>query len=366
MRRALARLFVAFLGLLLLVALAGAAWLGYASMKRSQRERMTIEALAPETGRWVDVGDSRLFVQEWGPKGGPVLLLTHGTGAWSGTWFELPAALAMAGWRVVAVDLPPFGFSASNGRASELDYSRPAQAARLLRLIESLGGPGEVTLVGHSFGAGPALEAAVRDASRLRRLVLVDPALGLGPAGEAPSCVPVPGWASWLLGRRDVRVALISGTATYPDFTARLLGSFVHRKDAVTPERVAAYQVPMRRFSYGADLGDWAYAFAGAGCEPAASLDPQKLSAWSRGGLPVILLWGSADTITPIAQAHALLRWLPGAILVELPGVGHIPHIEDPAAFSAALLGVVGRAESIPPPANPGSAKSSPRKDHRP
>ena len=366
MRRALARLLVALLGLLLLLALVLAGWLGYASMKRSQRERMTVESLAPATGRWVDVGDSRLFLQEWGPREGPVLLLTHGTGAWSGTWFELPESLAKAGWHVVAVDLPPFGFSTSNSRGGELDYSRPAQATRLLRLIESLGGPGEITLVGHSFGAGPALEAAVRDPSRLRRLVLVDPALGLGPAGEAPSCSPLPFWAPWLLGRRDVRAALISGSATYPDFTASLLSSFVHRKDAVTTERVAAYQVPMRRFAYGADLGDWAYAFASAGCEPAASLDPLKLSAWSRGGTPVVLVWGAADTITPIAQAHALLRWLPGAILVELPDLGHIPHIEDPAAFASALLGAVGRAEPVARPAAVPGTKDSPRKDHRP
>ncbi|MCE9661175.1 MAG: alpha/beta hydrolase [Burkholderiales bacterium] len=365
MRRALARLLIAALFLVLLLALGLAGWLGYASMKRSQRERMTAESLAPATGRWVEVGDSRLFVQEWGPRDGPVLLLTHGTGAWSGTWFELPDALAAAGWRVVAVDLPPFGFSVSSSRTGELDYSRPAQAARLLRLIESLGGAGEITLVGHSFGAGPALEAAVRDSSHLRRLVLVDAALGLGPAGEAPSCSPLPAWASWMFGRRDVRAALISGSATYPDFTASLLGTFVHRKDAVTPERVAAYQVPMRRFSYGADLGDWAYAFANAGCEPAASLDPQKLTAWSRGGPPVVLVWGAADTITPIAQARALMRWMPEAILVELPDLGHIPHIEDPAAFGAALLGAVGRAEPVVRPAAPG-AKAPPRKDHRP
>lgn len=365
MRRALARLFVVLLALLLLAAGVLAAWLGYASMKRSQRERMTIESLAPATGRWVDVGDSRLFVQEWGPRDGPVLLLTHGTGAWSGTWFELPTTLAAAGWHVVAVDLPPFGFSASNSRTGELDYSRSSQAARLLRLIESLGGPGEVTLVGHSFGAGPALEAAVREPARLRRLVLVDPALGLGAAGEAPTCDPLPGWISWLLGRRDVRAVLISGSATYPDFTAYLLGKFVHRKEAVTPERVGAYQLPMRRFSYGADLGDWAYAFAGAGCEPAASLDPVKLAAWSRAGPPVVLLWGAADTITPIAQARALMRWMPQATLVELPGLGHIPHIEDPAAFAAALLGAVGRTEPVARPAAPG-AKASQRKDPRP
>ena len=288
--RVLLRLLVPLLALLVLAALVVGAWLGYATMKRSQRERMTIESLAPPTGRWVDVGDARLFVQEWGPPRGPVLLLSHGTGAWSGTWFELPETLAAAGWRVVAVDLPPFGYSASNGRAGELDYTRPAQAFRLLNLMSTLGGPGEVTLVGHSFGAGPALEAAMRSPLRLRRLGLVAPALRLGPAGETPACRPVPGWVSLVLGRRDVRSVLIAGTASYPAFTADLLGRFVHRKEAITPERVAAYQAPMRRFSYSADIGDWAYSFAGAGCEPSASLDPAKITAWAQNGPPVVLI----------------------------------------------------------------------------
>jgi pimeloyl-ACP methyl ester carboxylesterase len=363
--RVLLRLLVALLALLVVAAVVVAAWLGYATMKRSQRERMTIESLAPTTGRWVDVGDARLFVQEWGPPNGPVLMLSHGTGAWSGTWFELPQALAAAGWRVVAVDLPPFGFSASNGRAGELDYTRPAQAFRLLNLISTLGGPGEVTLVGHSFGAGPALEAAMRSPSPLRRLVLVAPALRLGPAGEPPACTPTPGWVSLLLGRRDVRSVLIAGTASYPAFTADLLGRFVHRREAITPERVAAYQAPMRRFSYSADIGDWAYAFAGAACEPSASLDPAKITSWAQKGPPVALIWGTADSITPIAQARSLLRWMPEAKLMELPDVGHIPHIEDPAKLAAALLAAVGPAE---PPSRAASAstKGTPRKNRRP
>ena len=364
--RILIRLLVALLALLLLAAICVASWLGYATLKRSQRERMTIESLAPPGGRWVDVGDSRLFVQEWGPPEGPVLLLAHGTGAWSGTWFDLPATLAAAGWRVVAVDLPPFGLSASNGRPGELDYSRPAQAFRLLNLIGQLGGPGEVTLVGHSIGAGPALEAAMRSPSRLRRLVLVAPALRLGPAGEPPACTPVPGWATLLLGRRDVRSVLISGTASYPAFTDELLGRFVHRKEAVTPERVAAYQLPMRRFSYSADIGDWAYAFAAAGCESSASLDPLRIAAWSqKQPPPVVLIWGTADTITPIAQARSLLRWMPEAKLVELADVGHIPHIEDPSKFATALLGAVGPAEP-PVRASNAASKTAPRKDRRP
>ena len=162
-----------------------------------------------------------------------------------------------------------------------------------------------------------------------------------------------------------MRSVLISGTASYPAFTDELLGRFVHRKEAITPERVAAYQLPMRRFSYGADIGDWAYAFAGAGCEASASLDPLKITAWARNGPPVVLIWGTADTITPIAQARSLLRWMPEAKLVELPDVGHIPHIEDPTKFAAALLAAVGPAE---PPVRPPSAPAKPaqRKVRRP
>ena len=121
----------------------------------------------------------------------------------------------------------------------------------------------------------------------------------------------------------------------------------------------------MRRFAYSADIGDWAYAFAGAGCEGSASLDPLRITAWSQKAPPVVLIWGTADTITPIAQARSLLHWMPEAKLVELPDVGHIPHIEDPSKFASALLAAVGPAE---PPVRAASAptKSAHRKDRRP
>ena len=50
---------------------------------------------------------------------------------------------------------------------------------------------------------------------------------------------------------------------------------------------------------------------------------------------------------------------------MELPDVGHIPHIEDPVKFATALLDAVGPAE---PPARPASApaKPAPRKVRRP
>jgi tripartite-type tricarboxylate transporter receptor subunit TctC len=132
--------------------------------------------------------------------------------------------------------------------------------------------------------------------------VLVDPALGLGPGGEPPACAPLPGWAKVALGRRDVRSVLISGSATYPAFTGELLGSFVHRKEAVTPERLVRTSCRC----------------AASATAPTSATGPGPSPLELRGGgeprpaaplgvvaqrPPIVLVWGSADTITPIAQA---------------------------------------------------------------
>ena len=55
------------------------------------------------------------------------------------------------------------------------------------------------------------------------------------------------------------------------------------------------------------------------------------------------MLWGDEDSITPLEQAHDLQTLLPQATLTILPELGHIPQIEDPDAFNAALLMALGK-----------------------
>jgi pimeloyl-ACP methyl ester carboxylesterase len=54
--------------------------------------------------------------------------------------------------------------------------------------------------------------------------------------------------------------------------------------------------------------------------------------------MPVLLIWGDSDTVVPLAQAEYLERVIPEAELVVLPGVNHIPHLEDVTRFNEALL----------------------------
>jgi len=267
-----------------------------------------------------------------------VILLSHGTGAWSGTWFGTPAVLAARGWRVVAVDLPPFGFTRRvDGAAAPLDYRRAAQGARLLRAMRAISSQ-PLVLLGHSFGAGPALEAALREPARVRQLVLVDPALGLGPEGEMPGCRPAP--LGWPMDSRAARTAIVQSTATVPLFSATLLERFVHRKAVVTPQSLAPYRRPFARRDFSAQLGDWAASFASGDCEGAASVEGPAVAAWARHAR-LALIWGAEDTITPPAQGRGLGR-LTGTVPAFIQGVGHIPHLEDPERFHAALGAAIG------------------------
>lgn len=157
--------------------------------------------MATELGTW--------HVLDLGPRDGPVLLFLHGAGAWSGLWRPVLQDMAAAGYRAIALDMPPFGFPQ---RDPEGDYRRPQQAERILGLMAAL----DIlpVLVGHSFGTGPGVEAVIGDQGRFAGLVIVDGALGIG--GQA-AALPVP------LRAPVLREAAVSLTATNPLLTRRLL-----------------------------------------------------------------------------------------------------------------------------------------------
>ncbi len=285
---------------------------------------------APAQGRWLHAHDVELYVQEFGDPAAPPLVLTHGTGAWSGTWDQNVQAMAAAGYRVIAVDLPPFGFST---RPAARDYSRAAQARRIIGLIDALK-LGPVTLLGHSYGGGPAAEAAMLQPDRVRHLILVDAAIGLV---ENPAPAKSGGVVAGLFGIRPLRTALIATVGTQPLFSEFWLRKFVARKEVVTPSRTAIYREPFVLDGFTASLGDWAAQFAG---ESGKSLS-ERPEGFRKLPMPLTLVWGQEDTITPLYQARTLQRLAAGSRLLVLPGVGHIPQIEDPALFNLRMAEIL-------------------------
>jgi pimeloyl-ACP methyl ester carboxylesterase len=334
----------------------GLAWFRVAA---ADRESLNRALACPVGGRFVRAGDVQMFVQEDGPPGGPAVLFVHGPGAWSQIWRRTMDTLAANGFRVVAVDIPPFGFSE---RPVTADYGDEAQGRRILEVAEALHLTG-VTLVGHSFGARPAMEAYFLDSLRFSRIVLIDAALGLDEMGAVrPQKLAL----RTLLAIAPLRNALVAATLTNPNLTRKLLRRLVSEQSAVTPEQIAMFQRQFTVEHTTAALGAWLRTFLLSHERSLAVMRPLYESM----GVPTLVLWGDSDSVTPVAQGRDLAKLIPAAKLVELPGVGHMPVMEAPDQFDAALLAFLGsgNVNSTTPadPAPPSLATSRAQQKRRP
>ena len=187
-------------------------------------------------------------------------------------------------------------------------------------------------MVGHSFGGGPTVEAALLAPGRVRGLVLVDAALGIRPDGgqyEPPSPL-----VRAVLGTGPLRDALVATFLTNPRFTRNLLQSFIYDPAHATDARVAIYRQPLAVKGTTPAIGEWLPALI-APASPAPSEDPVS---YGKLAMPVAVIWGDRDTITPLEQGKRVAALAPRAELYIMKGVGHIPQIEDTAGFNEVLL----------------------------
>lgn len=331
------RLRKALLRLVAVVVVVATGTVAFFALQSHRRESSSAADAAPASGHFVPVGDVRIFVQEAGPPAGRAVVLVHGTGAWSEIWRDTMRALAGAGYRAIAIDVPPFGYS--DKPRGVLAYSREKQARRILAVLAALR-LRPVVLVGHSVGARPATEAALVEPQRIERLILVDPALGvqLDAAGRPRFEQNDPAWpARAFFAARPLRDAVLATYGTNPLSTARLFRSFVAVKDAVTPARVRMLQRPLVVEGTTRGYGDWLQYLVAAPDTSRGS----DLANLANLRIPLVLIWGDRDTVTPLWQGEALRKLVPGSQLVVLPGVGHIPYVEDPRSFNDTLLRVL-------------------------
>lgn len=286
-----------------------------------QREAFDAKDLLPRNGIFTDTTHGQLHSIEIGPEDGPPVVLVHGSVGWAGLWLEVMEALAAKGYRAIAIDLPPMGLSE---RSNVTDYSRQAQGLRLLAFVEARGL--KPTLVAHSFGAGAAMEALIADPGAFAGGVVIAGALALGQDGAGRD-LPLP------LRSEILREVAVANTVTNPWLTRMLFAQFVHRTEAITEEEVRLVQYPFNRQGTTDTLARWLPTLL-VPPRGASSSDPAKY----RLDLPMALIWGREDHVTPPDQADTLQAALGEAPIFWLEDVGHIPQVEDPETFIARLL----------------------------
>ncbi len=276
-------------------------------------------------GKFVQTDEGRIHISEWGSQTATPIIMTHGMAAWGGLWEEAAIDLSANGYRVISVDQPPFGFS----DRSSGEFSRSVQAKRIAALVKALGLQNYL-LVGHSYGGGIAMETALRYPSNILGLVLVCPVLVLkdDPSQNDTGHVPLP------LRITPLAEALVSATVTNPLMTGYLTKRFMHKKDELTKRHIQILQKPMALKGNTQHMVLWLRQFL-AGDPDAVSRSRLELA---KNNIPVSLIWGEKDQVTPIEQGEELASILNPIGFSRMQEIGHMPQLEAPTEFNSKLL----------------------------
>ncbi|MEU4221918.1 alpha/beta hydrolase [Actinoplanes sp. NPDC026623] len=257
--------------------------------------------------------------------GPTVLLLLHGIGSDGATWDTVAGALAER-YTVIVPDLLGHGRSAK----PRADYSIGGYANGMRDLLGALD-VDRVTVVGHSFGGGVAMQFAYQFPERTERLVVVAGG-GLGrQVSVALRALTLPG-ASVALGISHLppsRLALsalraAAGLVAPAALAADLNEAYTVHAGLGDPAARAAFLHVLRH------VADWR-----------GQLITMRDRAYLAQGLPALVVWGDRDHVLPVGHARAAAELMPGARSVVLPGVGHFPHREAPAEFVDAVTDFV-------------------------
>jgi len=264
--------------------------------------------------RFVDLGGGlRVHVRDEGPRDAPVIVLLHGSNASLHTWDEWTKQLT-GQYRVIRYDQPGHGLTGPHPRG---DYSAKAFVDVLDRVTRRLD-TGRFVLAGNSMGGWVAWNYALAQPKRLRGLVLVDAS---GPAEATPKRLPI--------GFRIARspIAPYLGQLTPRWLIARSVRQSLHVQDAVTPAMIDRYWELLRYPGNRVATLDRAKT-------PRTIATPELMR---RIATPTLVLWGAEDTLIPLSAGKWFGEHIPGATLVVLPDVGHIPMEEAPERSLQAL-----------------------------
>src|ERR1700742_1469197 len=237
----------------------------------------------------------------------PAVVLLHGAGFDHTTWALHSRWFAHHGFGVLAPDLP------GHGRSSGAPLPSIGDMADWTAALLDAAGATKAKLVGHSMGSLIALETAARHPTKVTGLSLIGTAatMTVGPdllkAAEAHDHAAIDMVSIWGLG-----------------FQAELGGSlapglWMHSG----AQRVLEQCRPGVLYN---DLNA-CNAYQGA------------LDAAAKVTVPVTLILGERDMMTPAKAGKALAAAMPNARTIVMPGAGHMMMVERPDELLAALQG---------------------------
>ncbi len=243
----------------------------------------------------------------FGPEGAPVVVLSHSLGSSSIMWApQLPQLTER--YRVLCYDTRGHGGTS----APEGEYSLDQLGNDALSLLDGMDLP-QVHWVGLSMGGMIGQNLALRQNGRFKSLTLCD----------TSSQIPEAARSTW-----DDRIAVVAAGGMEPLADGTMERWFTVPYLAQKPSAVDSIR---EQFLATPPAG-----FMGC-CHALKPLD--YLDQLHTIELPTMIIVGAEDTGTPVAASEAMHARIPNSQLEILPQAAHLANIEQPEAFSKALLG---------------------------
>jgi haloalkane dehalogenase len=259
-----------------------------------------------------------LAYREAGDVSDPVVLLVHGYPESSYMWQHMLPALAAAGWRALAPDLPGYGDSetAAPGRASWEDHVQALE--RFAQELEL----GPVALVTHDWGVAIGLRWACDRPGAANALVISD--------------------GGFFSDRRWHDLANVMRT---PGEGEKLIRAYTQEGFAAAMHAVSDGMSEQAIAEYWKCFADDPRRLAHL--ELYRSGEFEKLVPYegrlAQLGLPALVVWGEQDRFAGVAMAHRFHDELAGSELLVLDGAGHFVWDDRPERTTAALLDFLER-----------------------
>ena len=235
---------------------------------------------------------------------GPALFLFHSLLSDRASFDAIAPKLAPS-FRVIVPELPGFG------RSAAVAGGFAAIADRMAEVVRD-GAGGEAALVlGNGYGGFVALQMALRHPGIASRLVLADAGAAFSePGRDAFRNMAAAAGAKGLSAITEVAMRRLFA----PEFQAQ-------HPDLMRDRREAFLRTDPEVFR--------------AACGALAELDlrPQL----GQLEMPVLVLVGEQDEATPPPMSRELAALLPNARLVIIPGCAHVPQLQSPELFLAAI-----------------------------
>lgn len=250
---------------------------------------------------------------------GPPLLLLHALGESALDWRWVLSDLART-HRVYAPDLPGFGDSAKLAA----DYS-PAFFERFAAAFLDALEVERTAVIGNSLGGLIALRLALSESSRISALALIDSA-GLGR--EVSSALKWPA----LPGYGEAAITLSKTPLGATQRAWLRIPLLFARPERVPPEWIEEQY----RLSQLPGFSQAVVAALRAQVDPGGQREV-LLDRLPSLEIPTLVVWGESDRIFPVSQARDAVAHLREGSLELVPDCGHLPHVERPKRFVAAL-----------------------------